>query len=96
MFRKLDNKPETVTIFIDGSPQSAEENESVAAILARQADFWSRRTPNSDTKRAPYCMMGVCFECLAIVDGVSSTQTCLVTAREGMRVERQIGRRKIV
>jgi hypothetical protein len=41
-------------------------------------------------------MMGVCFECLAIVDGIASTQTCLVQAQPGMRVERQHGRRQVV
>jgi hypothetical protein len=45
--------------------------------------------------RAPYCMMGVCFDCLAIVDGVPSTQTCRTAVREGMRVERQHGARVI-
>jgi hypothetical protein len=37
-------------------------------------------------------MMGVCFECLAVVDGVTSQQTCLVEVKEGMKVERQHGR----
>lgn len=37
-------------------------------------------------------MMGVCFDCLAVVDGVSSVQTCLTPVREGMRIERQQGR----
>jgi len=41
-------------------------------------------------------MMGVCFDCLAIVDGVASTQTCQVTVRDGMRVERQYDKRKVV
>jgi hypothetical protein len=40
-------------------------------------------------------MMGVCFDCLAIVDGASSTQTCLVPVAEGMCVERQLGRPKV-
>jgi hypothetical protein len=96
MFKKLDAAPGTLIIYIDGVPQTAQEQESVAAVLSRQGEFWSRETPGSGSRRAPYCMMGVCFECLATVDGVSSTQTCLVTAKEGMRVERQIGARKIV
>ncbi len=36
-------------------------------------------------------MMGVCFDCLAVVDGVSSAQTCLVPVRDGIRIERQQG-----
>jgi len=34
-------------------------------------------------------MMGVCFDCLAVVDDKPSTQTCLTIVSEGMRVERQ-------
>ena len=40
-------------------------------------------------------MMGVCFDCLAVVDGVQSTQTCLTTVSDGMRIERQTGRREV-
>jgi NADH dehydrogenase/NADH:ubiquinone oxidoreductase subunit G len=34
-------------------------------------------------------MMGVCFECLMVIDGVPSRQACMVPVREGMRIERQ-------
>ena len=96
MFRKL-HEPNSggVTIEIDGIPTVAEIGESVAAVLLRQPEAWSRLTPVSGSKRAPYCMMGVCFDCLAEVDGVASVQTCLKSVREGMRVARQIGKRRI-
>lgn len=90
MFRKLhDPEQGSVTIEIDGVRVSAEPGESVAAVLLRQAEIWSRATPVSGSQRAPYCMMGVCFDCLAEIDGVASTQTCLTTVRDGMRVVRQ-------
>ena len=93
MFRKLDDAAaSTLTVYVDGRPVAADANESVAAVLLRQAGFWSRTTPVSGEPRAPYCMMGVCFDCLAIVDGVASVQTCLARVRDGMRVEHQRGR----
>jgi hypothetical protein len=96
MFRKLhDPGASALTIEIDGVPAAAEPGESVAAVLLRQAEPWSRKTTVTQSKRAPYCMMGVCFECLAEVDGVASVQTCLTPVCEGMRVARQIGRRRI-
>lgn len=92
MFRKLDDaRCETITVYIDGVAVAAEANETVAAVLLRQPPFWSRTTPVSGAHRAPYCMMGVCFDCLATVDGVTSIQTCLVRVRDGMQVERQRG-----
>ncbi|CAM4028434.1 (2Fe-2S)-binding protein [Bordetella muralis] len=97
MFRKL-HEPgaQALTLTIDGVPVRAESGETVAAVLLRQQTAASRTTPVNESPRAPYCMMGVCFDCLAIVDGVASTQTCLVTVREGMRVERQFGKRSVL
>jgi len=96
MFRKL-HKPEQgeLRIFIDGVEVAAAAGESVAAVLLRQAESWSRLTPVMDAKRGPYCMMGVCFDCLAEVDGMSSVQTCLTTVQDGMRVVRQRGKRSL-
>ena len=36
-------------------------------------------------------LMGVCFECLIEIDGVSNRQGCLVEVRDGMDVRRQQG-----
>ena len=96
MFRKL-HEPigDTITIKIDDVPINAELGESVAAVLLRQVESWSRMTPMTQSRRAPYCMMGVCFECLAEVDGVASVQTCLLPVSDGMRVTRQTGKRRI-
>jgi len=96
MFRKLHEPTDkAITVFIDGIPALADPDESVAAVLLRVAPYWSRTTPVSQSARAPYCMMGVCFECLAIVDGVASVQTCMTPVREGMRIERQQGKRSL-
>lgn len=96
MFEKLQGAlGELVTIQIDGTPVAAESNESVAAVLLRQRPVWARTNPVSGAIRAPYCMMGACFDCLAEIDGVSSVQTCLVTVRDGMRVKRQLGRPEV-
>jgi hypothetical protein len=96
MFRKLhDPGVNGVTIYIDGAPTAAEAGESIAAVLLRQEEIWSRTTPVTQARRAPYCMMGVCFDCLAEVDGVASVQTCLTMVRDGMRVARQRGRRSL-
>jgi hypothetical protein len=97
MFRKLhDPGVNGVTIYIDDAPIAAEAGESIAAVLLRQTTIWSRTTPVTKAKRAPYCMMGVCFDCLAEVDGIASVQTCLTTVREGMRVARQRGMRSLI
>lgn len=96
MFRKLhDPGKAALTVYIDGIAEPAEAGESVAAVLLRQEASWSRQTPVRGSKRAPYCLMGVCFDCLAEVDGVASVQTCLTTVQEGMRISRQRGKRSL-
>ena len=51
----------------------------------------SRTTPVSGAPRAPYCLMGVCFECLVTIDGVGNRQGCMVAVRDGMRIETRKG-----
>ena len=64
-------------------------------MLLRQQEGWSRTTPVSQSLRAPYCMMGVCFECLVEIDGQGSVQSCLTPVADGMRIARQQGRRSL-
>jgi predicted molibdopterin-dependent oxidoreductase YjgC len=92
MFKTLpDGALPTVSLFVDGHPIGAAEGETVAAVLLRTPPHYARTTQISGSRRAPYCMMGVCYDCLATVDGVRSTQTCMTLVQDGMRVERQNG-----
>lgn len=96
MFRQLDDSSAAaLTIYIDGIAVTARAGETAAGVMLRQASPVTRTTPVQGKPRAPYCMMGVCFECLAVVDGVASTQTCMLPVHEGMRIERQHGKRSV-
>jgi predicted molibdopterin-dependent oxidoreductase YjgC len=91
------SRPDTggLTITLDGAPLSAREGDSIAATLLAHGIHATRRTPVSGAPRGPYCMMGACFDCLAVVDGKPGVQTCLVPVRDGMRIERQDGARAL-
>ena len=52
-----------------------------------------RETPVTGSPRLPLCLMGVCFDCLAEIDGVPNRQACMVTVAPGMRIARQHGAR---
>ena len=67
----------------------AGSGDTVAAALLAAGIDHCRTTPVSGAPRAPYCMMGVCFDCLVTIDGVGNRQGCLVPVREGMEVETQ-------
>ena len=91
-FRRLGGADRaSVTITVEGQRVRVPAGESVAAaILAHPLDH-TRTTPISGAPRAPFCMMGVCFECLMEIDGVANRQACLVPVAEGMRIRRQHG-----
>lgn len=93
MFTRTDAA--NLTIYLDGAPLTACEGDSVAAALLSHGIHTTRQTPVSGASRGPYCMMGACFECLAVVDGQPGVQTCLTQVRDGLRIERQIGARSL-
>lgn len=78
----------------DGRPLTGREGDTVAASLLASGVTICRETPVSGAPRAPYCLMGVCFDCLVVIDGVGNRQGCLVPLREGMCIETQHGRRQ--
>lgn len=80
-----------VEIFFDGRPYAVPEGISVASALLLAGVQYTRENPVTNAKRAPYCMMGVCFECLVEIDGKPSQQSCLVEVRAGMDIRRQSG-----
>ena len=92
VFRRLSDRASgEVTFTFDGLPVTASAGDSVAAALLAAGVRACRTTPVSGAPRGPYCMMGVCFECLVRIDGMDNRQGCLVTVQEGMRVESQRG-----
>jgi sarcosine oxidase subunit alpha len=94
MFRRLDDKGATLLLKVDGREIRARDGDTVAAALLAAGIKHIRTTPVSGKPRAPYCLMGVCFDCLVTIDGVGSRQACLVPVREGMSVETQQGKRE--
>ena len=92
MFRRIDGlDPAEVAFTADGRSLRAPEGANLAATLLAAGFSPFRLTPVSGAARAPYCMMGVCFDCLATIDGRPNRQTCLEVVRAGMVVERQAG-----
>ena len=85
----LERGPQVV-LTLDGRPVTAYEGESVAALLLAEGIIATRVTRGGEP-RGVYCGMGVCFDCLVVVDGVPNTRACMTWVRDGMRVELQEG-----
>jgi predicted molibdopterin-dependent oxidoreductase YjgC len=79
-----------VKLSLDGRPVTAYEGESVAGMLLAEGHV-ATRTTQAEEPRGVYCGMGVCFDCLVVVDGVPNTRACVTWVREGMVVSRQDG-----
>ena len=94
MFRtRPDARPATVEVLVEGAPVMVPQGASAAAAVLLAGLPAIRETPVTGSPRLPLCMMGVCFDCLAEIDGVPNRQACMVPVAPGMRIARQHGAR---
>ncbi len=86
------DKTNTVRIEFEGENLNVPAGITVAAaVMAYSGDNYIRRSPVNGEKRAPYCFMGVCHECLMEIDGMPDQQACIIEVKDGMRIKRQTG-----
>jgi predicted molibdopterin-dependent oxidoreductase YjgC len=95
MFRRIEPAADVVRFSYEGREIVARAGDSVAAALLLAGETDLRDTAVSGVSRAPYCMMGVCFECLVEIDGIGNRQACVTSVAAGMRVRRQRGARSV-
>jgi len=88
---KPDNR-QSVGIDFEGTQLNVPAGITVAAaVMGYSGENYIRRSPVSGEKRAPFCFMGVCHECLMEIDGTPDQQACLIEVRDGMCIKRQTG-----
>jgi hypothetical protein len=76
-----------VMIWINGKASSVPSGSVVSAAMLAAGE--PCRKSISGEPRTALCGMGICFECRAVVDGVTQQRTCQLICREGMRVDTQ-------
>lgn len=92
MFRRIENSAtQSVTVEIDGQTHQVPAGISVAAAILLCGLKNNRCTPVSGEPRLPYCMMGLCFDCLMQIDGVPNQQACQILVKDAMKIEAQQG-----
>ena len=77
-------------VYLDDEPLRAASADTVAAALLAAGVAAFRSSPVSGESRAPYSMIGNCFDCLVEIDDWPDRQACPVSVAEGMRVRRQV------
>ena len=98
MFRKRSEPAPAkagVPVTVEGRDIRVPEGASAAAAMLLAGLATTRETPVGGAPRAPYCLMGVCFDCLAEINGVANRQSCMVTVEPGMVIRRQHGKRSV-
>ena len=95
MFHRINPHAATLRITFNGTEIPATEGETVAAALLAAGILALRETPITGAPRAPYCLMGICFECLVQIDGTPNRQACMTIVRDGMAITPQRGAREL-
>lgn len=86
-----EGRGEAFEITFDGETLGAYPGETVATALLAAG---RRRTGVSGRRGEPrglYCGMGLCWECVVVVDGRPNQRACTALATPGLRVETQRG-----
>ncbi len=84
-FRDLEPAGRRVHVRFAGRELELREGGNLAAELLAAGVQPLRRSLVSGAPRNPFCMMGACFDCLVVIDGVTR-QACMSEVIEGMEI----------
>lgn len=90
-FRDLTPAQQLVPVTLDGDELMLPDGANLAAALLAYGVGVFRGTPVSGAPRAPYCMMGACFDCLIELHGVTR-QACMTQVQAGLVITKPKGR----
>jgi len=82
----MNERQNTLTLYIDGDPCRVPVGISVAAALSLCGDDRCRLSI-SHQARAPFCGMGICQECRVTINGLRRL-ACQTLCQAGMCIER--------
>ena len=85
-----------IKFIFNGQEMEGYEGESIAAALHAAGVKVLGESIIKHRPRGFYCAIGNCSSCLMVVDGVPNIKTCVTELVEGMVVETQKGKGKIV
>jgi predicted molibdopterin-dependent oxidoreductase YjgC len=80
-------RAELVKFQFCGEVIEGHEGEAIAVALMRANIKILRNSPHSKSPRGIFCVMGICQECLVIVDGIKK-EACRSQVQRGLIVEK--------
>ena len=78
-----------ITFTFNGLPLEGESGQSVSAALIANGERIARYSRFNGAPRGAYCGIGICFDCVLIIDGLANQRSCLTEIADGMKVETQ-------
>ena len=84
-FRAAQSTALRLQLIVNDQPIAVAEGDTVAAALLASGR-WTFRRDQDGAARGPFCLMGVCQECLVEIDGVPNRRACLLPVAQGMRI----------
>ncbi|WP_017593032.1 (2Fe-2S)-binding protein [Nocardiopsis potens] len=82
---------EVLKIRVDGEEVAAEPGQTVAGVLLGMGRRSWRTTRGEGRPRGVFCGIGVCFDCLVVVNGVPDVRACRRRVADGDDVRAQHG-----
>tara|TARA_R110002072_G_scaffold4174_5_gene29537 strand:+ start:46539 stop:46820 length:282 start_codon:yes stop_codon:yes gene_type:complete len=78
---------ELVVFTFDGQEVNAWQGDTIAMALWAQDQLSVRNSSSVSQPRGVLCNMGICYDCLVVVDGVT-LRSCTTLVKPGMKVGR--------
>lgn len=78
----------SIHVTVAGEQVEAEEGQTVAGVLMSRGRV-SWRTSRSGRPRGVFCGIGVCFDCLVVVNDLRDVRACQRRVADGDRIEFQ-------
>jgi aerobic-type carbon monoxide dehydrogenase small subunit (CoxS/CutS family) len=76
-----------ISFTFNGEEIRCVSGQSIAASLIAADKRELRKTRFGDEPRSIFCGIGICYDCVVVVDGVANQRSCLIEAKQGMKVE---------
>ena len=85
-----------ITFTFDGKVMAAFDGETIAVALHAAGVRKLSHSTNKRHARGLYCAIGNCASCNMVVDGEPNVKTCVTLVKDGMCVETQVGKGKLI
>ncbi len=76
-----------ICVSVDGERLHARQGQTVAGLLMSRGRVSWRTTAGTGRPRGLFCGIGVCFDCLVTVNGLSDVRACQRLVADGDVVE---------